>query len=128
MTIPAPADLLAGRRQPARPPAQPATAAAAMTSSSPQASTLPRRRPGTHHAAAPRISGPSGYDLDCAWQLLAATCELPATERGLLKILTEYRRALYALATELQAIRHDHQPSQPPPQPTAQDGQSETRP
>ena len=68
-------------------------------------STLPRRRPGTRRATAPRPASRPGYDLDRAWQLLAGTCELPATQPGLLKILTRYRHALYHLATELQAIQ-----------------------
>ncbi len=71
-----------------------------------RASALPARRPGTH-----RPAEPLGYDLDRAWDLLAETRELPATKRGLLKILTQYRAALHALATHLQAIQHGQQPS-----------------
>jgi hypothetical protein len=33
-----------------------------------------------------------------AWQLLALTGELPASRRGLLVLLTEYRHALHTLA------------------------------
>jgi len=79
-----------------------------------QASTLPTRRPGTHRTPpSPRPTGPPGYDLDRAWHLLAATRELPATQRGLLKILTEYRKALHALATQLQATQRAQQPPDP---------------
>jgi len=99
-----------------------------MTTSPAQASTLPTRRPGTHRAAAPRPAEPPGYDLERAWQLLAATRELPATQRGLLKILTQYRRALHALATELQSTCHGQQPPQPPLQAAARHGQPGTLP
>ena len=85
-----------------------------MTTSPAQASALPTRRPGTHRAPrAPRPAPPPGYDLDRAWQLLADTSELPATQRGLLKIFTQYRHALHALATELQAIQQTQRATSP---------------
>lgn len=39
------------------------------------------------------------YDLATARQLLALTGELPASKRGLLVVLTEYRRALATLVS-----------------------------
>lgn len=80
---------------------------------------LPARRPGTHRPAAPRPAQRFGYDLDRTWDLLAETRELPATERGLLKVLVEYRKALYALATQLEAIYCGQQPSEPGAPPRA---------
>jgi hypothetical protein len=70
-----------------------------------KASALPARRPGTHRPAKPRPADTPADPLDQAWDLLATRSELPATERGLLKILTEYRKALHALATHVQATR-----------------------
>src|SRR5690348_4060580 len=46
---------------------------------------------------ADRASRPA-YDLPMARQLLALTADLPASKRGLLAVLTEYRHALHALA------------------------------
>lgn len=86
-----------------------------------RASALPTRRPGTHRTAVPRPAEPLGYDLDRAWDLLAETCELPATERGLLKVLIEYRKALHALATQLQAIQCGQQPPEPGTPPSHSD-------
>jgi hypothetical protein len=79
-----------------------------------QASALPGRQPGTHRPAIPRSAQPPGYDLDRTWDLLAETCELPATERGLLKVLAEYRKALHALATHLQAVQRGQRLTEPP--------------
>lgn len=73
----------------------------------------------------------SGCDLDRAWDLLAATRTLPATNSGLLKVLVEYRKALHALATHLQAIHCGQQPPEPGTPPRAADagnGQPGTQP
>jgi hypothetical protein len=40
------------------------------------------------------------YDPDLAGELLARTCDLPATRRDLIVVLTEHRRALHALLTQ----------------------------
>lgn len=40
------------------------------------------------------------YDVDLARELLSRTAELPSSKCGLLAVLTEYRRALAALATK----------------------------
>jgi hypothetical protein len=40
------------------------------------------------------------YDADLARELLSRTAELPSSKCGLLAVLTEYRRALAALAAE----------------------------
>ena len=40
------------------------------------------------------------YDVALARELLCRTAELPSSKRGLLAVLTEYRRALVALAAE----------------------------
>lgn len=89
------------------------TTRSATTHSAPPASALPTRQPGTHRTAVPRPAQPLGYDLGRALDLLAETCELPATERGLLKVLVEYRKALHALATQLQAIQRGQQLTEP---------------
>lgn len=65
---------------------------------------LPARQPGTHRPA-PQSAQPTGDPLDHAWHLLASTCDLPATEAALLKVLTEYRKALHALATHVSETR-----------------------
>jgi hypothetical protein len=48
------------------------------------------------------LNGPSRlqYDVDLARELLSRTAELPSSKCGLLAVLTEYRRALAALAVE----------------------------
>jgi hypothetical protein len=77
------------------------------------AGALPARRPGKLRTAAPRPAAePPGDPLDRAWDVLAHNCDLPGTERGLLKVLAEYRRALHALATHVQAER-GQQPNEP---------------
>jgi hypothetical protein len=40
------------------------------------------------------------YDVGLARELLSRTAELPSSKRDLLAVLTEYRRALVALAVE----------------------------
>jgi hypothetical protein len=70
-----------------------------------ETTTLPARQPGTHCTTAPSPGEPPADPLGQAWDVLAQNCDLPATERGLLKVLTEYRKALHALATHVQAER-----------------------
>lgn len=89
------------------------TARPATTGTGTVTAPLPARRPGTHRPATPRPAQQLDYDLDRTWDLLAETTELPATQRGLLKILTEYRKALHALATQLEAIHLRQQVDQP---------------
>lgn len=67
------------------------------------------RRPGPRTPLSARITAlypsarvpddPACYDADFAMELLGSTCELPASEHGLLIVLGEYRHALHALAT-----------------------------
>src|ERR1022692_867822 len=45
------------------------------------------------------------YDPDLSMELLARTCELPASKRDLVVLLTEYRHALYAVATKAASSR-----------------------
>ena len=45
------------------------------------------------------------YDAELAMELLANTCELPGSKRGLHIVLTHYRYALHQLATEAMASR-----------------------
>lgn len=42
------------------------------------------------------------YDAALARELLTRTCELPASQRGLVLLLAEYRHALQALVTQPQ--------------------------
>lgn len=42
----------------------------------------------------------TAYDAATARELLASTGELPASRRDLVAVLTEYRHALFALASE----------------------------
>lgn len=94
------------------------------------ASALPARRPGARREAAPRPADPPGDPLDRAWDLLAETCELPATEHGLLKVLTVYRKALHALATHVQATQRAQQPPEPgtPPGHAGTDARNDREP
>jgi hypothetical protein len=48
---------------------------------------------------------PASDPLGHAWDVLARSCDLPATERGLLRVLDEYRAALHALAAHVRDSR-----------------------
>jgi len=45
----------------------------------------------------PDATPETAYDAERARELLASTCELPASKSDLLVLLAEYRRAIYSL-------------------------------
>jgi hypothetical protein len=57
------------------------------------------------------------YDAELALELLASTGELPDTRRGLVVLLTEYRHALHALATQARRPQAGPSPQNPPARP-----------
>jgi hypothetical protein len=55
--------------------------------------------PGSHHGDAATTQAPRAA-VAAARELLARTAELPASKRGLLTVLGEYRKAVFALVND----------------------------
>lgn len=90
---------------------------------SPRSGRLSRQRRGYPDQAEHPV-----YDAALASELLARTCELPGTKKGLVALLTEYRHALSALTSQPGKHPDDQaQPSAAACHPAATDASTTTR-